>query len=210
MKNLSLAQSLRKEEIQSKHGSLAGLRRGRRPHHEVASHSAGVSVARSPLKAFPKRWSGAAAAAPLSSTFLIGIFFYVGQTMQVDGLGKNRFHDDNSTRKPSLLYMKISCTTGPNGNCPLASPSLSLFFYDESVVVGSSGHPGPMPPPPFVAVHMNFYCGLCLLPRSCPCWVRDYLCTAHEKCLCCLFWSSLAYKSAVQISTMLMCLKTRV
>ena len=28
MKNLSLAQSLRKEEIQSKHGSLAGLRRG--------------------------------------------------------------------------------------------------------------------------------------------------------------------------------------
>ena len=68
----------------------------------------------------------------------------------------------------------------------------------------------PMPPPPFVAVHMNFYCGLCLLPRSCPCWVRDYLCTAHEKCLCCLFWSSLAYKTVVQISTMLMCLKTRV
>ena len=117
-----------------------------------------------------ERRSGGAAADPLSSTFLIGIFFYVWQTVQVNGLGKNWFHDDNSTRKPSLLYMKISCTTGPNGNCPLASPSLSLFFYDESVVVGSSGHAGPMPmPPPFVAVNMNFYCGLCLLPCSCPC-----------------------------------------
>ena len=91
-----------------------------------------------------------------------------------------RFHSSHSTLNPSLYYMKIFCTTGQNGNCPFASPSLSLFFYDESVVVGSSGHPWPMPPPPpFVAVHMNFYCGLCLLPRSCPCWAE----TKYVQCM---------------------------